>query len=146
MKKAGIINPELMKELTGLGHFDSFVICDMGFPIPRGAVKVDLSLIPGYPQFFTVLKACLNEIVVQEMVMLDGIKEANPRLHEKILGIVHNQDLQYISLPKFREKAEEAKFYIRTGERMPCSNICLVSASGVKERADKYNIETNIEL
>lgn len=35
MKRSGILNEQLMKELTGLGHFDGFVICDMGFPIPR---------------------------------------------------------------------------------------------------------------
>lgn len=140
MKKTGIINPELIRELTGLGHFDSFVICDMGFPVPRDGIKIDLTLVEGQPRFLPVLKACLGEVVVQELVLLDGIKEANKELHGHILDMVHNQEIYYVSLPQFREKAREAKFYIRTGETMPCSNILLVSASGVRERVDKYNI------
>ena len=145
MKKNGIINPELIRALTDLGHFDSFVICDMGFPIPPDAVRIDLTFVPGEPEFLKVLKACLNEVAVQEMTMLEGISEANPELHTEIRGRVHNQELEYISLPDFREKAKGAKFYIRTGETKPCSNMYLVSASGVKERVDKYNIEFGME-
>ena len=142
MKKDGIINPKLIYELTNLGHFDSFVICDMGFPIPADAVKIDLTFTAGNPEFLPVLEACLNEVVVQKMVLLDGIKAANENLHKKILEMVHNQEIEYVSLPEFRGKAkEEAKFYIRTGETKPCSNIMLVSASGVKERVERYDIE-----
>ena len=141
MKKNGIINPDLIYQLTNLGHFDSFVICDIGFPIPEGKAKIDLTFIPGHPEFLPVLKACLKEVVVQEMVLLDGIKTANEELHQEILGMVHNQDISYVDLPGFREKAmKEAKFYIRTGETRPCSNIMLVSASGVEERVQKYDI------
>ena len=51
MKKNGIINPELIRALTDLGHFDSFVICDMGFPIPPDAVRIDLTFVPGEPVY-----------------------------------------------------------------------------------------------
>ena len=140
MKKSGIINPELCEALASLGHFDSFVICDMGFPIPAGAKRIDLTLVAGCPRFLPVLKACLREVVVQEMVMMDGIAEANKPLHQEILGMVHNQELRYLSLPDFRSQARDAKFYIRTGETAPCSNICLVSASGVQTRVEQYDI------
>ena len=46
MKKNGIINPELIRALKDLGHFDSFVIYDMGFPIPPDAVRSDLPFVP----------------------------------------------------------------------------------------------------
>ena len=36
MKKNGLLNAELMGELTKLRHQDKFVICDIGFPIPKG--------------------------------------------------------------------------------------------------------------
>lgn len=145
MKKKGVINAQLMKELTELGHFDSFVICDMGFPIPKDAVKVDLTVIPGLPRFLPVLKACLNEVVVQEMVLLDGIKTANGQLHEKIMALVNNQEVRYCSLNEFREQTANVKFFVRSAETMPCSNIALVSASGVKERVEKYNIEIDLD-
>lgn len=140
MKKSGIINPELSAALASLGHFDSFVICDMGFPIPKDAHRIDLTLTAGVPHFLPVLKACLNEVVVQEMVLMDGIKTANVTLHEEIMSMVHNQDVGYVSLPEFRQRAKDAKFYLRTGETAPCSNIYLVSASGVQERVEKYDI------
>ena len=145
MKKRGIINPELLAALTSLGHFDSFVICDMGYPIPKDAQRIDLTLTAGTPHFMPVLKACLNEVVVQEMSLMDGIKSANVSLHEKILGMVHNQDICYLGFPEFREKAKDARFYIRTGETAPCSNIYLVSASGVQERVEKYDINVCVD-
>lgn len=140
MKKSGIINPALSYALADLGHYDGFVICDMGFPIPRDAVRVDLSLTAGTPEFLPVLKACLNEVAVQEMVLMEGVKTANAPLHQEILSLVHNQELRYVSLPEFRTIAGGAKFFIRTGECRPCSNIYLTSASGVAERVEHFDI------
>ena len=140
MKKTGILNAQLAGELTKLRHQDRFVICDMGFPIPKDAHRIDLTLTAGVPHFLPVLKACLNEVVVQEMVLMDGVKTANVPLHEELMRMVHHQDVGYVSLPEFRERAKDAKFYLRTGETAPCSNIYLVSASGVQERVEKYDI------
>ena len=108
MKKSGIINPELSAALASLGHFDSFVICDMGFPIPKDAHRIDLTLTAGVPHFLPVLKACLNEVVVQEMVLMDGVKTANVPLHEELMRMVHHPDVGYVSLPKYRERAKDA--------------------------------------
>lgn len=140
MKKSGIINPELARALAALGHYDAFVICDMGFPIPRDAVRIDLTLVPGIPRFLPVLRACLREVAVQEMVLLEGIKTANPELDQAIGALRTHQELHYLPLPEFRSQAKEAAFYVRTGETLPCSNIYLVSASGVAERAAYYDI------
>ena len=49
MKKTGIFNVQLMMELTKLRHMDQFVICDAGFPVPKDANVVDVSLIAGVP-------------------------------------------------------------------------------------------------
>ena len=140
MKKTGIINPELAYVLADLGHMDSFVICDMGFPIPKDAIKIDLSLTAGIPEFMPVLKACLNEVAVQSIILMDGIKTANKKLNDDINRIRHNQDIEYLSFSDFREKVKDAKFFIRTGETRPCSNIYMVSASAALERVEKYDI------
>lgn len=66
MKKRGILNAQLMSELTKLRHTDKMVICDAGFPIPKDATVVDVSLIAGVPTLPQVLKAVLNEIIVEE--------------------------------------------------------------------------------
>ena len=62
MKKKGIINPDLAYALADLGHMDSFVICDMGFPIPKDAKRIDLSVVAGMPEFLPVLKLSLIHI------------------------------------------------------------------------------------
>ena len=96
MKKRGIINPDLAYALADLGHMDSFVICDMGFPIPKDAKRIDLSVVAGMPEFLPVLKACLNEVAVQEMVLMEGVVSSNEYLHDQILHMVHNQEVGYI--------------------------------------------------
>ena len=140
MKKNGIINPELAYALADLGHMDSFVICDMGFPIPEGVKKIDLTLTAGIPEFMPVLKACLNEVAVQHIALMEGVKTDNKKLNDEINSMRHNQDIEYMSFDDFREKVRNARFFIRTGETKPCSNIYLTSASGVLERVEKYDI------
>ena len=140
MKKKGIINPDLAYALADLGHMDSFVICDMGFPIPKDAKRIDLSVVAGMPEFLPVLKACLNEVAVQEMVLMEGVVSSNEYLHDQILHMVHNHEVGYLSFADFREKVKDAKFFIRTGEKRPCSNIFMVTSSGAEERVAKYDI------
>lgn len=81
-----------------------------------------------------------RELAAQEMVLLEGIKTANPELDQAIGALRTHQELRYVSLPEFRNQAKGAAFYVRTGETLPCSNIYLVSASGVAERAAYYDI------
>ena len=52
--------------------------------------------------------------------------------------MVHNQEVGYLSFADFREKVKDAKFFIRTGEKRPCSNIFMVTSSGAEERAVSY--------
>ncbi len=145
MKKGGILNAELIKEIASLGHYDSFVICDMGFPIPRGSHVIDLALIRGVPNVHQVLNAVLFETVIQEAVMVEQVKKANPSLDKDVRGLLRKQEINYCSFEMFRQKAAEAKFFIRTAEDAPCSNILLVSASGVIDRVLKYCIEPPLE-
>ncbi len=141
MKKDGILHPGLIRELTALGHFDSFVICDMGFPIPQGAVRIDLALVRGIPGLMQTLKAVIGEMVVQEAVLMECVKTANPHMHDEVTGLLTKQEIGYADLPEFRKRAADARFFIRTAEDTPCANILLVSASGVQERVDLYRID-----
>ncbi len=140
MKKSGILNARLMEEITALGHFDTFVICDMGFPIPRDAVKIDLTLIKGIPTFMQTLNAVLNEVIVQKVFLIQRIKEANKELDVKICGLLTRQEIEYLNFEDFRTACKDAKFFVRTAEHLPCSNILMVTASGVQERVEQYDI------
>lgn len=140
MKRNGILNADLLREITAARHLDSFVICDIGFPVPKDATLIDISLIQGIPSVRQVLSAILNEIVVEEITLMDRIGELNAELDMDLIALFNEQKINYLSFPDFREKAKDAKFFVRTGEASPCSNIHLVSASGVQVRVDQLDV------
>lgn len=133
MKKSGILNAELICELTKLRHQDKFVICDVGFPIPAGAKVVDVSLVAGIPTFMQVLKAVLNELIIEEYVVFDFMKQYNEEYYKELRDIFINQQHSEVPMAEFTEASKEAKLFIRTGELRPASNIMLTSATGVRE-------------
>lgn len=140
MKKTGIINARLMKALTGLGHTDRMVICDAGFPTPVGVPLIDLALICGVPGFLQTLRVVLNELVVEEYGIFAAMEEKNPEFYAAITNILHRQTAEKYDFTEFVAQSHTAKFILRTGELAPCSNIILVSASGVPRMVEKYNV------
>lgn len=140
MKKAGILNAQLICELTKLRHEDKFVICDAGFPIPNGANVVDVSLIAGIPDFIQVLKAVLNELIVEEYMIFDFMKDYNKEYYTQLHNFFKTQKYSEVSMQEFIECSKEAKLFIRTGELKPASNIMMVSATGVKEMNQDFDV------
>lgn len=140
VKKLGILNAALMREIAALSHFDSFALCDIGFPIPRDAVIIDLALTRGLPGMFQVLKAVCAEVVVESVTLMDAAPEANPRLDAAAKSVFRRQKIEYRGFEDFRRLAAGAKFFVRTGEDAPCSNLILVSASGALSRVERYDI------
>lgn len=141
MKKYGIFNTQLMRDITALGHLDSFVICDLGFPIPKDAEIVDLALVRGLPTVRQVIEAVLQEVAVQEVTFVEAAKESNPDFVDYIHKTFTKQAIGSVSFEEFREITKNAKFFIRTAEVVPCSNIRMVSASGVPDRMAKFLID-----
>lgn len=141
MKKRGILNAQLMCELTKLRHMDKMVICDAGFPIPRDAVTIDLSLVSGIPTVPDVVRAVLNEIIIEEYAIFDVMKEVNNEYYEFIKSTFKtSQNVFEVSAEDFFSLTKDAKFYVRTGDLAPCANIMLTSASGVDFICDPLNI------
>lgn len=137
MKKGGILNAKLMGELTKLRHFDSMVICDIGYPIPKDANVVDLSLVAGIPSFMQTLKAVLNEVIFMEYTIFDFMEEANKETYDQVVAIFKNQEAHQVGMEEFRELTKSANLFVRTGETLPASNIYLVASSG-----DEWSVET----
>lgn len=50
MYKTGILNSDISKVLSDLGHTDQIVIGDCGLPVPKDVKKIDLALTLG-PKF-----------------------------------------------------------------------------------------------
>src|SRR6476659_713434 len=84
MKKIGILNSEISRVISGLGHTDQIVVCDAGFPIPSHVERIDLSLTPGLPSFLQTLETVLIELKVERVYYAEEIREANPTVLKQI--------------------------------------------------------------
>ena len=51
MYKTGVLNSEISKVLSDLGHTDKIIIADCGLPVPQHVHKIDLALTLGHPPF-----------------------------------------------------------------------------------------------
>lgn len=140
MKKTGILNADLMSELTKLRHMDQFIICDAGFPVPKGANVVDVSLIAGVPSFMLTLKAVLNEIIVEDYMIFDFMKEYNRETYDELKRIFIRQTAKEVSMDEFIAMSKDVKLFIRTGELKPASNILLTSASGASVKCEPFDV------
>ncbi|HHW03305.1 MAG TPA: D-ribose pyranase [Thermoanaerobacterales bacterium] len=126
MKKGGILNKRLNEVIASLGHMDTIVICDAGLPIPDENQRVDLAFEPGTPGQIQVLKAVLKEIVVEKVIMAEESKKVSPAMHEQILKLLGDKEIEYVPHIEFKEKSKKSKAIIRTGEFTPYSNVMLV--------------------
>lgn len=133
MRKGGIINGRLMGALAGLGHTDAVVITDAGLPIPKECEVVDLALVKGIPSFLDVLRAVLNEIVVERYVLFAPMEQANPAMYETVTGLLPMQQRELLGPEEFVEAVKSTKIVVRSAEFSPCCNMILYSASGVEE-------------
>lgn len=125
MKKAGILNRELITVLAKLGHTDKIVIADCGLPIPEDTTCVDLSLTLGEPSFLTVLKAVAEDVVVEHLTFAEEIKTKNQTLHQASMEVFHDVTVNYITHEQLKSELQHVKAVIRTGEATPFANILL---------------------
>ena len=125
MYKTGILNSEISKVLSDLGHTDRIVIADCGLPIPKEVKKIDLALSFGVPNFESVYEEVMKHMSVQKMIVAEEIKEDNVSLFENITQ--SNIDTEYLSHERFKELTNDTVAIIRTGEATPFANVILES-------------------
>lgn len=128
MKKNGILNSEISKVLSDLGHTDTIIIADCGLPIPKGVKKIDLALKLGVPSFKEVLKVVLEDMQVEKVVLASEIIEKNPNQNKMVKeSLDKDTEIGYVSHEDFKKMSSTAAVVIRTGEATPYSNIILQS-------------------
>ena len=125
MKRIGILNQDILNAVGSLGHTDSIIISDAGFPIPQRINRIDLSVTKGVVPFFDVLKPMLAEVVVEKVILAKEIKDKSPEIHKQILEMVGKTPVEYVSHEEFKKKSHESKALIRTGQCTPYTNIML---------------------
>ncbi|PIY31677.1 MAG: D-ribose pyranase [Candidatus Infernicultor aquiphilus] len=125
MKKGGILNPQLNRIISEMGHGDMLIIADAGLPIPREVERIDLALKCGTPSFAEVLQAVFSELQIEEAYVAKEIKEKNPQTLNLISSII--EEVKFISHEELKELSKQARAIIRTGECSPYANIILIS-------------------
>lgn len=129
MKRHGILNSDISRVLSYMGHTDCICIGDCGLPIPDETERIDLAVKFGVPTFMDVLKEVGNDMKIEKIVLAEEIKEHNPQVLAEITEYFKGQDVEveYVSHIGLKQMTRECKAVIRTGETTPYANIILQS-------------------
>lgn len=131
MKRRGILNSDISRVLTYMGHTDRICIGDCGLPIPDETERIDLAVKFGQPTFMDVLKEVGADMKIEKIILAEEIKEMNPKVLAEVTEYFAGQDIQpeveYVSHVELKSLTKECKAVIRTGETTPYANIILQS-------------------
>lgn len=125
MKKIGIINSELSRLISELGHTDTIVIADSGLPVPPGVKRIDLALKKGVPGYLETLETVLEEMQVESYTVADEMGGANPELLRRTEEALEGAKALSVSHEQFKVLTRQAKAVIRTGECTAYANVIL---------------------
>ena len=129
MKRAGILNSEISRVLSYMGHTDCICVGDCGLPIPDEVERIDLALAFGVPTFMQTLEVVVGDMKVEKIVLAEEIKGQNPTVLAEIekLFAGQNIEVEFVSHTELKERTYDCKAVIRTGETTPYANIILQS-------------------
>lgn len=132
MKGGTLLHPELAQALATLGHTDTILVTDAGFPIPADAHRIDLGVRPGLIDVRDVLRVVLDQVYVEEAVFAPELKSHHPRLYREVQEIFTGSGAMFSSASHellCSDYAPRAKFVIRSGSFEPWANFSLVAST-----------------
>lgn len=131
MKKTGILNGDISRVLSYMGHTDTIAVGDCGLPIPEETERIDLALKEGMPSFMDVLETVSDDMKIEKIVLAEEIRTKNPDVLEHILGLCEKFqgicEVEYITHEELKLRLKTCRAVIRTGEATPYANIILKS-------------------
>ena len=133
MKKNGILNSDISRVLSYMGHTDRICIGDCGLPVPDETERIDLAVRFGQPSFMDVLTEVAKDMKVERIFLAEEMKEKNEAQLKAVLSFFENSEtgfapeVEYVSHEQLKRMTEDCKAVIRTGETTPYSNIILQS-------------------
>lgn len=127
MKKNGILNSDISRVLSYMGHTDKICISDCGLPIPEETERIDLALTFGIPSFIEVLENVVLDMKIEKIYLAEEIKNNNPEVLNKIKEIITDVEVEFVSHSDLKNMTRECKAVVRTGENSPYANIILQS-------------------
>lgn len=127
MKKAGILNSDISRVLSYLGHTDTICIGDCGLPTPDTVERIDLALCFGEPTFMRTLEVVAADMKIEKIVLAEEIKTQNPAVLSQIEKLFEGQNIkvEFVSHAQLKVQTHACKAVIRTGETTPFANIIL---------------------
>ena len=129
MKRNGILNSDISRVLSYMGHTDWIAIGDCGLPIPDEVERIDLALTFGEPGFMRTLEIVAADMKVEKIILAEEIKKMNPKVLSQINEYFNGQtiEVEFVSHVELKVKTHDCKAVIRTGETTPYANIILQS-------------------
>ncbi len=132
MKKNGILNSDISRVLSYMGHTDQIAVGDCGLPIPEETERIDLALKFGVTGFMEVLCEVKKEMKIEKLILAAEIRTKTPEIVKQSLKLFDSAEedceIEYVSHEELKEKTHTCKAVIRTGETTPYANIILQSA------------------
>ena len=131
MKRQGILNSDISRVLSYMGHTDRICIGDCGLPIPDEVERIDLALKFGQPIFMEVLREVGTDMKIEKIILAQEIKDKNPEVLKELEGYFANTEVkpevEFVSHNELKKMTKECKAVIRTGETTPYANVILQS-------------------
>lgn len=127
MKKTTVINSDLSRVISNMGHMDWLSIGDAGMPAPAGTEKIDLAVTKQLPSFIDVLKNVLAELEVQHIYLAEEIKTVNPEQLTAIKQLLPDTPITFVPHSELKKDLSKTHAFVRTGEMTAYSNIILES-------------------
>ncbi len=143
MKKGGILNTELLKVVSDMGHGNMLYVVDRGFPFPVHDLTKKIDLAVGYnlPRFLDVVKVILEDLEIEAAIIAEETEKISPHVYKALLEIfekvknkgnpiriekIPHEEFKHMGL-RGAQEGKEVKAIVRTGEFTPYSNVILVS-------------------
>lgn len=133
MKRQGILNSDISRVLSYMGHTDTICIGDCGLPIPDETERIDLAVRFGQPSFMGVLREVGADMKIEKIVLAEEMKSQNPEVLQEIEQFfVENETgfkpkVEFVLHSDLKQMTKTCKAVIRTGETTPYANIILQS-------------------
>ncbi|MEK0314669.1 D-ribose pyranase [Cohnella sp. 56] len=125
MKKTGILNSELSSVIAAVGHTDLIVVCDSGYPIPKGTLRIDLALRRGSPGIVETVAEMARELEVEKITFALESGQHCAGLIREVQALFPGAGHEGIGHDAFKALAARAVAIVRTGECIPYANVIL---------------------
>lgn len=123
MRRSGLWHPRLALIIASMGHTDSIVLADAGLPAPPHVETVDLLWARGEPRLAPVLRAVLDELVVEQAAVAEEL--VDNAFSTKLHAVLGSLPVIRVSHQALKERCHTARAVVRTGEDTPYANVVL---------------------